>query len=123
MFKSLAPILIVDAIEPSLDFWSAGLGFALTTTVPETGPYNFAILERDGIEVMLQTRASASEDLGEGANSGPSFLYLSVDAIDPVLSGVANPDIAVARRKTFYGADEIYLREPGGHIVGLAAPG
>jgi len=120
--KSLAPILQVDAIEPSLPFWVEGLGFELTTTVPDIGPYVFAIVARDGIEVMLQTRASSSEDLGPGVGSGASILYLAVDAIDPVLAALGNPEIAVARRRTFYGADEIYLREPGGHIVGLAAP-
>jgi catechol 2,3-dioxygenase-like lactoylglutathione lyase family enzyme len=122
VLKSLAPILLVDAIEPSLRFWTDGLGFALTTTVPETGPYVFAILARDGIEVMLQTRDSSTEDLGAGVAHGNSIVYFTVDALDPVLTAISAPDIAVKRRKTFYGADEIYLREPGGHIVGLAAP-
>lgn len=120
--KSLAPILLVDAIEPSLPFWVDGLGFALTTAVPETAPHAFAIVAREGIEVMLQTRSSATEDLGGAVPAGPSVVYISVGALGPVLSALGKVDIAVQRRTTFYGADEVFVRDPGGHLVGLAAP-
>jgi catechol 2,3-dioxygenase-like lactoylglutathione lyase family enzyme len=120
--KSLAPILLVDAIEPSLPFWVGGLGFVVTTAVPETAPHAFAIVARDGIEVMLQTRASAADDLGEAVPTGPGAVYISVGALGPVLSALGEIDIAVQRRTTFYGADEIFVRDPGGHLVGLAAP-
>jgi catechol 2,3-dioxygenase-like lactoylglutathione lyase family enzyme len=120
--KSLAPILLVDAIEPSLPFWVDGLGFDLTTAVPETAPHAFAIVARGGIEVMLQTRASAAEDLGDAVPAGPSVVYISVGALGPVLSALGEVDIAVQRRTTFYGADEVFVRDPAGHLVGLAAP-
>ena len=119
--KSLAPILLVEAIEPSLPFWVDGLGFAVTTTVPDTGPYVFAIVARDGIEVMLQTRASAAEDLGAAVPAGPGVVYISVGALGPVLAALGEVEIAVPRRTTFYGADEVFVRDPGGHLVGLAA--
>jgi catechol 2,3-dioxygenase-like lactoylglutathione lyase family enzyme len=120
--KSLAPILLVDAIEPSLPFWTDGLGFALTMAVPEIAPRAFAIVARDGIEVMLQTRASAAEDLGKVVPAGPSVVYVSVGALRPVLSALGEAAIAVQRRTTSYGADEVFVRDPGGHLVGLAAP-
>jgi catechol 2,3-dioxygenase-like lactoylglutathione lyase family enzyme len=120
--KSLAPILMVEAIEPVLPFWVDRLGFSLTTTVPEAGPYNFAIASRDGIEVMLQTRASAAEDLNADLGTiGAGVLYLSVAALDPVLAALGDADIVVARRTTFYGADEVFVRDPAGNLVGIAA--
>ncbi|MEJ0048338.1 MAG: VOC family protein [Rhodospirillales bacterium] len=121
--KSLAPVLLVEAIEPCLPFWVDRLGFSLTTAVPDAIPYHFAILARDGIEVMLQTRASAIEDLG--ARLGPigaAALYLKVAALDPVLAALGDSaEIVVARRTTFYGADEIFVRDPAGNLIGLAA--
>ena len=119
--KSLAPILLMEAIEPSLPFWVDRLGFVLTVTVPETPPYGFAIVARDGIEVMLQTRASASDDLKIAVPAGPGIVYLSVTALDPVLQSLGPTEIAVPRRTTFYGADEIFVRDPAGHLVGIAA--
>jgi catechol 2,3-dioxygenase-like lactoylglutathione lyase family enzyme len=120
--KSLAPILIIDAIEPSLPFWTDRLGFAVVATVPEAAPYDFAIVARDGIEVMLQTRASAAADTGDvTANVQASALYLSVGAIDPVVAALGTAEIVVPRRTTFYGADEVWVRDPAGNLVGFAA--
>ena len=120
--KSVTPILVVDAIEPSLPFWQA-LGFSAGTTVPEASPFVFVILTCGAMEVMLQTRASVSEDTPAVADSvRASVLYLSVDALGPVLAALGDAPVAVPRRTTFYGADEIFLFEPSGNIIGLSAP-
>jgi catechol 2,3-dioxygenase-like lactoylglutathione lyase family enzyme len=121
--KSLAPILVVKEIEPLLPFWVDRLGFAVVTNVPEASPYAFAIVARDGTQVMLQTRASASEDLNTDLGGiGAGVVYISVATLDPVIAALGDAaDIAVARRKTFYGADEIFVRDPAGNLVGLAA--
>src|SRR4051812_39594316 len=56
-FKALAPVLIVDQVEPCLDFWTA-LGFTRENEVPGAdGKLVFASVTRDGVEVMYQTRA------------------------------------------------------------------
>jgi uncharacterized glyoxalase superfamily protein PhnB len=121
-FKSLAPILVIDAIEPVLAFWIDRLGFALVTTVPDAAPYNFAIAARDGIEVMLQTKASSADDTGDiTARVNASVLYFSVASIDDILAALGDSDIAVPRRTTFYGADEVWVRDPAGTVVGFAA--
>jgi catechol 2,3-dioxygenase-like lactoylglutathione lyase family enzyme len=120
--KSLAPILIVDDIAPCLPFWAERLGFSLVTTVPEAPPFGFAILARDGIEIMLQTRASSVADTGDITRDvRVSVVYLSVGAIDPVIAALGEADIAVPRRTTFYGADEVWVRDPAGNLVGFAA--
>jgi len=119
--KSLVPILLVEAIEPSLPFWAA-LGFTVTTAVPQASPYVFAIVACGGIEVMLQTHASAAEDLATSVPAaGAGTVYIRVGALGPVLAALGAVEIAVARRTTFYGADEVFVREPGGHLIGLAA--
>jgi len=120
--KSLAPILIVEEIGPSLGFWVDALGFSLGPVVPDTPPYDFAIVARDGVEVMLQTLASAATDTPAATGGvGTSILYISVEAIDAVLSALPDAPVVVPRRTTFYGADEIFVRAPGGHTVGFAA--
>lgn len=120
--RTLTPILVVDAIEPCLDFW-ARLGFAVTVSVPNVQPFNFAILARDGLEVMLQTRVSVTEDTpGVEAGVGASVLYLGVGTIDAVLAVLGDAPVVVERRKTFYGADEIFVRDPAGNVIGFSAP-
>jgi hypothetical protein len=119
--KRLAPILVVEAIAPCLDFW-ARIGFSATITVPDAPPFGFAIVARDGIEVMLQTRESVKDDTGGVADRvSNSILYLSVAALDPVIEALAGAPVTVPRRKTFYGADEIFLLDPSGNVIGFSA--
>lgn len=121
--KKLTPILLVDAIEPCLDFWIGRLGFAKTVEVPHEGRLGFAILAKDHIELMYQTWDSANADVAglnqrtEGRSAG---LFIEVDDIDAIERAMQGADIAHPRRKSFYGATEIFVREPGGHIVGFA---
>jgi hypothetical protein len=47
-------------------------------------------------------------------------VYLGVSSIEAIEKTVDADLIVVAKRKTFYGATEIWVREPGGNLVGFA---
>ena len=119
--KRLSPVLFVDAVEPCLPFWEA-LGFARTVEVPDNlGKLGFVILVKDGVEVMYQSRTSLKSDLPplvEGA--WRSALYLEVVDLDGVTQLVKGAPVVQARRKTAYGAEELWVREPGGHVIAFA---
>jgi len=114
----------------ALDFWCERFGFETTISVPldgDTGPLGFAILSRDGVEVMLQTHASIKKDVGtiEGAAAlgeepNRAFLFIEVADIAAIEVAASGCEIVVPRRKTFYGADEIGVRAPGEHVVVFA---
>ena len=122
-FKQLTPVLVVERIEPCLPFW-AGLGFTVTTKVPGAdGKPVFVILQKDAVEVMYQTRASVIADRPEAANEPEGHgivLFVTVDNLDAVERAVKQAPLVKARHHTFYGSSEIYVREPGGNIVGFA---
>lgn len=119
--KKLTPILTVDAIEPSLPFWVDALGFTKTVEVPHEEALGFVILEKDGYEVMLQSVASMQADVpGVAPPPGGSVLFLEIEDLDAVQQAVKDYELLVPRRHTFYGADEITVREPGGNAVGFA---
>ncbi len=123
VIKKLTPILYVEAIEPVLPFWTERLGFEKTVEVPEGDRLGFVILAKDGLEVMYQTRASVQADvpaLAETPMEG-GILFFEVDALDPIIEALEGVPVVVPRRETFYGADEIFVREPGGNLVGFAA--
>lgn len=120
--KKLSPVLYVDAIEPSLPFWVDRLGFEITVEVPEGDRLGFVILKRNDVEIMYQTKESVRNDvpeLGDGVTGG-SFLFIEVDDLDAVESALEGIEPVVPRRKTFYGADELILREPAGNVVTFA---
>jgi uncharacterized glyoxalase superfamily protein PhnB len=115
---SLAPVLLVDEIEPCLPFWRERLGFELVSSVPEGDRLGFAILAKDGVTVMYQSRESVRKDIPALAEAPSSCaLYLSVGSIDAVEARLEGLDPLVPRRTTFYGATEIGVREPGGSLV------
>ena len=120
----LTPILIVDQVESGIRFWVERFGFEVTNQVPgPTGALVFASVQRDGLEVMYQTRASVLDDGTHTAAelAGHSVaLFLQVADLDEVEIALAGAPVVKARHQTFYGSSEIYVKEPGGNTVGFA---
>jgi uncharacterized glyoxalase superfamily protein PhnB len=117
--NKLSPVLVVDAIEPCLSFWVDRLGFTRIAEVPDGDRLGFVILQKDGIEVMYQSRESVRKDIPALADvpAGGTNLYIDVADVGAVERAVKGAEVVVPRRKTFYGADEIGVREPGGNAV------
>lgn len=122
--KKICPLLIVEKIEPCLSFWNQ-LGFVTSVTVPEGDKIGFVILEKDGLEIMYQSLASVKNDLPVVATEGLSkaSLYIAVDSLADILKLVTKDQIVVPLRTTFYGANEIFVKEPGGNVVGFSEHG
>lgn len=117
--KKLTPVLNVDAIEPALPFWVDRLGFEKTAEVPHEGALGFVMLKHGDVEIMYQTVASVEADLGKAAGIplGGTSLFIEVNDLDDVARRLEGVPHVIPRRKTFYGADEIVVREPGGSLV------
>jgi uncharacterized glyoxalase superfamily protein PhnB len=122
--KQLTPVLIVEAVEPCIKFWTDRLGFEVTNQVPgPDGNLIFASVQKAGIEIMYQTRASViSEQPGSaGELMGHSVaLFITVADLDTVAKALEGVPVVKPRHDTFYGSTEIYVREPGGNTVGFA---
>jgi uncharacterized glyoxalase superfamily protein PhnB len=123
--RRLTPVLAVEAVEPSLEFWEQRLGFTRTVDVPHESSVGFAILVKDDVELMLQSVASIRADLGAhtGQIDGRSTaLFVEVADLDAVERSLQGYPIEMPRRTTFYGMTEVGVREPGGHFVVFAQP-
>ncbi len=124
LIKHLTPVLIVDEVESCTRFWIARFGFAAANQVPgPNGKLIFASVERNGVELMYQTRDSVIAERPDAAAevAGHSVaLFLTVEDLDAVERAVAGTPVVKARHKTFYGSTELYVREPGGNVVGFA---
>jgi hypothetical protein len=118
--KRVTPLLYVEAIEPCLEFWEK-VGFERGPEVPHGDKLGFVILQKDGVEIMYQTRASVAEDVPALANSPMqgTFLFIEVSDLDAIEKAIGVTPV-VPRRKTFYGADELIVKEPAGNTVTFA---
>jgi catechol 2,3-dioxygenase-like lactoylglutathione lyase family enzyme len=118
----VTPIVYVEAIEPVLPFWTERLGFTVVAEVPEGDALGFVILAQGEAQLMYQTRASVEADAPALADTpmGGSMLFLQVDDIEAIEAALEGVERVVPRRQTFYGSDELFVREPAGNIVGFA---
>ena len=120
--KKAVSSLLVETIEPSLVFWTERLGFSKAVEVPGDDGIAFVMLINGEIEVHLQTRASAVKDMPyfAGTQMPPtSFLYVDVEDVHGLYEKLKDCEIILPPEKTFYGATHFFLKEPGGHVLGL----
>jgi uncharacterized glyoxalase superfamily protein PhnB len=122
--KRVTPVLFVQNVEPCLEFWER-LGFKRAMEVPDGATLAFAAVQKDGVEVMYQSIASAVKDPSATAATkqridSSAFLYVEVTDLDGILAGLKGTKLEVDKHTTFYGATEIVVRDPGGHFVTFA---
>jgi len=124
VFNKLTPNLMVESIEEALEFYRDVLGFNVVHTVPGDDSLNFAILNQGNVEMMLQARKSMKEDVPQVAEQSGSptlILYVDVNGIEDFHARIRDSvDVVVPMRKTFYGMNEFYIRDPFGFFFGFA---
>lgn len=125
--RRMSTVLLVDAIEPCLDFWINRLGFELTLRVAGPEGLDFAVLARDGLELNYRTRRSlhrGNPGLLDGDRHEPwAVHYLVVDDLDELLPRLEGVEIVAPLRDSDFGGRELYVREPSGRVIALICPG
>ena len=124
--KKITPILFAAEIEPCIQFWTVRMGFQKTVEVPDGDRLGFAIMEKDGVELMYQSYLSVEKDNPQTADEvkkGPAFLYVDVDDLNQALAAAGDADMFMPVRSTFYGAREFGIKDPAGHYVIFAQQG
>ncbi len=135
MYHKITTNIMVGSVNETLDFYEQILGFKLVMAVPENSqeivttrsantPLGFAIIQRDDVELMLQSRASLSRELPEPARrpvGGAFTLYIQVADVEELYESIRNKvTIVKDLHTTFYGAREFYIRDSNGCILTFA---
>jgi uncharacterized glyoxalase superfamily protein PhnB len=121
--KRITPVLYVKEVEPCVNFWVTRLGFAKTAEVPDGDRLGFVILQKGATEIMYQSIASAEKDVPAAAKDiagQRTFLYIEVEKLDPIIAALKGVNIVLPLRTTFYGAKEIGVKDPAGHMIVFA---
>jgi uncharacterized glyoxalase superfamily protein PhnB len=124
MLKKLTPNLMVEDVERTLMFYRDTLGFQVVTTLPDSAPFDFAIVQRDGVELMFQSRTSLSDNVpaltGSPIGASQTF-YIEVTGIRDLYEQLRDKiEIVVDFHSTFYGTQEFYFRDPNGYILSFS---
>ncbi|HVO94152.1 MAG TPA: VOC family protein [Terriglobales bacterium] len=131
MYQQAVPVLQVANVETSLHWYVEVLGFK-PNTCPQNPPYSFAILRRDGAEIMLQCSDEGRAESSLIRKSDPEFLW----SVYLRVAGPAVLEVAAAIEKKaqllrgpeqmFYGLVEFEVCDPDGYRIcvgGEAPPG
>ena len=124
MLKKLTPNLMVESVAETLAFYRERLGFEVVTTLPEQEPFDFAIVKRDGVELMFQSRPSLSDNVpalsGSPIGASQTF-YIEVTGIRDLYESLREKvEIVVDFHTTFYGTQEFYFRDLNGYILSFS---
>ncbi len=125
--SALTPNLMVDDMPAALAFYRDTLGFEVIDTAPPEGEPVWAQTRSGEASIMLQTRASLSEELPElrerpvGATQ-TLFITMEDEATFAALYTRAHGAGAVIKEPytTPYGAREFCLRDPEGYLLAFA---
>lgn len=126
--KKMTPNIMVEDVKGTIVFYTEILGFELVTSVPQEGEvFDWAMLKRDTVEIMFQSRASLSDELplfAEKAGGGALTLYIDVTDIDALYAAVKGKARLVRDMHTaFYGAREFVLLDCNGFVLTFAEQG
>jgi uncharacterized glyoxalase superfamily protein PhnB len=124
MLKKLTPNMMVEDVQATLTFYRGVLGFEVLTTLPDTAPFDFAIVRRDAVELMFQSRLSLSENVpaltGSPIGASQTF-YVEVSGLKDLYEQVrGRAEIVVDLHTTFYGTQEFYFRDINGYILSFS---
>jgi lactoylglutathione lyase len=122
--KKLTPNIMVEDVNKTSKFYQKFLGFELLVTVPEEGQFAWAMLKRDAVEMMFQSRTSLSEEipsLQQKEIGGSLTLYIEVEDVKELYERLkGNVTIVQDMHKTFYGAQEFAIQDCNGFILAFS---
>jgi len=123
-FESLSPNVIVDNVNQAVKYYTEILCFTFITSVPETGTFNWAMVQRDGVTLMFQSLPSLQEDMPElkiMAKGSLGTFFIKVKGIDAYYESLKNKvELGHDMRTTFYGMKEFTVKDLNGYFLTFA---
>jgi len=122
VFRFSVPVLRVRDVATTVSWYRRHLGFA-AESFPERTPHEFAIIERDGVQLLVRAHKSAPRRRSE-PHSGWD-LYIWVDGLDLTrLQNALTPFDHVVRPLSPMGSNmaELEIRDPDGYVLCIGGP-
>src|SRR5262245_61754000 len=118
------PVLRVVSVARSLGWYAQVLGFAPDAVGPSDDPV-FAILRRDGVELMLQKIQRGGGQPRSATLAGGGWdVYVRVDDVEAMREAVRRNIADVGPIETRpYGCREFVVSDPDGHVLVLGECG
>jgi len=133
--KKMTPNLAVTNISETVKYYQNNLSFTLTAAVPESQDgvdqqlvegktYVFAMMKNGDAELMFQRTDSFVHDVelaeDESIGASVSFYFEVEDLAELHVKLKANGLKVTKIKTTWYGANEFYMKDLNGYILGFS---
>lgn len=133
--KKLTPNFAVEDIKKTVEFYQNVLGFKLESAVAEdrsgleteinpAKEYLYAMMSKDGVEVMFQRIDNMAQDIPsfKDAEVGASVsFYMESEDVDAVSEELKEKvEIVKEIETTWYGMRELYVKDCNGYVLCFA---
>jgi hypothetical protein len=122
IFRFAVPVLRVRDVAATVAWYQHYLGFS-AEPFPEKGPHEFAIVERDGVQLLIRRTLGPARPKRDG-HAGWD-LYIWVDGADlPRLEASFALSAEIVRPLTPMGTSmaELEVRDPDGYVLCIGGP-
>jgi catechol 2,3-dioxygenase-like lactoylglutathione lyase family enzyme len=122
-FYSVAPVFAVADVGATIRWYEEQLGFS-GDPFPPQGPYLFAIVYRDKIEIMLQrVEGYQKPDLYNSRAGGVWDAYFRIEGVKDLFESVRDEaTIVQPLRKQPYGQWEFEVADLNGYVLVFSEP-
>jgi len=116
-FDQAVPVLQVNDVSVSMDWYSKILGFE-GWAFPKTRPYSFALLNRDGVELMFQKGAGRERTAGALTSGWAVYIRLKGGDLLEVAAQIKK-DTRLVQEPTRmpYRDVEFSVEDQDGHVI------
>jgi len=117
--RSAVPTLLAADVAGTARWYAEYLGFQTTGHFPDSEPYVFASLQRDGAEIMLLNLSDYQKpDLSGLRPAGLWDVYFRVEGVSALYNSVRGKVfLKLPLKKQRYGDWEFEVRDPNGYIL------
>jgi len=121
----ITPNLITGDVGRAMAFYRDVLGFTVTRTVPDEGPFVFAMLERDGVNVFLNDAKTVQAETPEATSlvvgqSGVA-LFVLVEGVREFWDEVREEaTVVMPLKEQWYGMTEFSVTDTDGYVITFA---
>jgi uncharacterized glyoxalase superfamily protein PhnB len=125
-FKKLTPNVMVEDVERTITFYKDMLDFNVLATVPEQAPFDWAMLAKDDVTLMVQSRASLGGEIAALADAPIAASLTFYTDITGLLDWYerlkGKVEIVQDLHTTFYNTQEFAFRDCNGYILAFSEP-
>jgi uncharacterized glyoxalase superfamily protein PhnB len=121
---SVTPNLMVYNVEETVEYYQNNFGFVLLETVPEKPSYDWAMMKKDNVVLMFQSKKSLESEIEVLKTQKPGggvTLYIKTDNVEQLYEEVNEKvEIVSDLEHTFYGTKEFSIIDLNGYVLTFA---